>query len=73
MMGEIERVLERELRKLPVIERLEVKAITDRKFGTLAEVSINLKHDAQQTGAEKEIRHLLGQYAIEHRLSILRA
>lgn len=72
-MGEIERVFVRELRKLAVIEHLEVNAGSDRKLGILVEVIVSLKEEAKQAAAEKEINHLLGQYPIEHTLSILRA
>jgi fatty-acyl-CoA synthase len=72
-MGEIERIFIRELRKLPVVTNVNVKAAANRKFGTLVEVKATIKSDAQPASAEKEIGHLLGQYAIEHTISILRA
>lgn len=73
VMGEIERVFIRELRKLPVVTNVNVKAGANRKFGTLVEVKATIRSDAQPASAEKEIGHLLGQYAIEHTISILRA
>lgn len=70
MMGEIERVLERELSKVPVIERVETKIVSDRKYGLLAEVTITPKKGANIDTAKKEAENLLGLYTVRSSLFV---
>ncbi len=69
-LGEIERIFVREILKIPVVEKVKVQATSDRKFGTLAEVGVVFKEGTNEKTAEKEVRHLLGQYAVKSRLGI---
>ncbi|NOX60665.1 MAG: acyl-CoA synthetase [Chloroflexi bacterium] len=68
---QIEEALSDALNELEALAKVEVNAVADKLYGTVAQVRIAPAASAKPAEAEAEARRILGQYAIHYELKVV--